>query len=228
MNGLAGFFLVYHEVMQLATKVAVEVRGPSRARSVTELPPGRGRGSSVASIVCYLIGLSHIDPILNNLSIDRFLNEQMLSLPDIDLDFPRDIRERLIERVYEHWGRDHAALVAIFPTYRIRSAVRDIGRALGLAETEVDRIAKRAKPYDRATQMREEVERLRGVADMTSTYVSDEDRAWETLSEMAHQMAGFPRHLSQHVGGMVISSEPLIDCVPCPVSYTHLTLPTKA
>ena len=215
MNGLAGFFLVYYEVMQLATKVAAEVRGPSRARSVTELPPGRGRGSSVASIVCYLIGLSHIDPILNNLSVDRFLNEQMLSLPDIDLDFPRDIRERLIERVYQHWGRDHAALVAIFPTYRIRSAVRDIGRALGLAETEVDHIAKRAKPYDRATQMHEEVERLRGVADMTSTYVSDEDRAWETLSEMAHQMAGFPRHLSQHVGGMVISSEPLIDCVPC-------------
>ncbi len=215
MNGLAGFFLVYHEVMQLATEVAAEVRGPSRARSVTELPPGRGRGSSVASIVCYLIGLSHIDPIRNRLSVDRFLNEGMLSLPDIDLDFPRDIRERLIERVYQHWGKEHAALVATFPTYRIRSAVRDIGKALGLPETEVDRIAKRAKPYDRATAMREEVGRLRGVADVSSAYVSDEDRAWETLSDMAHQLAGFPRHLSQHVGGMVISSEPLIDCVPC-------------
>jgi error-prone DNA polymerase len=215
MNSLAGFFLVYHEVMQLATEVAAEVRGPSRARSVTELPPGRGRGSSVASIVCYLIGLSHIDPIRNRLSIDRFLNENMLSLPDIDLDFPRDIREALIERVYQHWGREHAALVAIFPTYRIRSAVRDIGKALGLPETEVDRIAKHAKPYDRATAMRAEVERLRGVTDASSAYVSDEDRAWDTLSDMAHQLAGFPRHLSQHVGGMVISSEPLIDCVPC-------------
>ena len=219
MNGLAGFFLVYHEVMKLATEVAAEVRGPSRARSVTELPPGRGRGSSVASIVCYLIGLSHIDPILNNLTVDRFLNENMLSLPDIDIDFPRDIREVLIERVYQKWGKEHAALVAIFPTYRIRSAVRDIGKALGLPETEVDRIAKHAKPYDRATEMREEVERLRGtgggVADASSAYVSDEDRAWDTLSDMAHQLAGFPRHLSQHVGGMVISSEPLIDCVPC-------------
>ena len=215
MNGLAGFFLVYHEVMKLATEVAIEVRGPSRARSVTELPPGRGRGSSVASIVCYLIGLSHIDPILNNLSVDRFLNENMLSLPDIDIDFPRDIREVLIERVYQKWGKEHAALVAIFPTYHIRSAVRDIGKALGLPETEVDRIAKRAKPYDRATAMREEVERLRGVADVTSTYVSDEDRAWDTLSDMAQQLSGFPRHLSQHVGGMIISSEPLIDCVPC-------------
>ena len=74
MNGLAGFFLVYFEVMQLATEVAAEVRGPSRARSVTELPPGRGRGSSVASIVCYVIGLSHIDPVQNNLFIRRFLN----------------------------------------------------------------------------------------------------------------------------------------------------------
>ncbi|MEX2031932.1 MAG: PHP domain-containing protein, partial [Dehalococcoidia bacterium] len=86
MKDLAGFFLVYHQVMLLAEEVAAEVRGPSRARSVTELPPGRGRGSSVASIVCYLIGLSHIDPIRNRLKIDRFLNDGMQSLPDIDLD----------------------------------------------------------------------------------------------------------------------------------------------
>ncbi|GMU41046.1 MAG: error-prone DNA polymerase [Chloroflexota bacterium] len=215
INGLAGFFLVYHEVMKLAVAVAAEVRGPSRARSVTELPPGRGRGSSVSSLVCYLIGLSHIDPIRNRLKVDRFLNEALLSLPDIDLDFPRDIRERLIERVYEVWGRDHAALVAIFPTYRIRSAVRDIGRAFGLPEAEVDRLSKRARPYDRATQMAEEVQRQRGVAEMPMAFESAEDRAWRYLAEMAQQLSGFPRHLSQHVGGMVISSDPLIDCVPC-------------
>ena len=213
LNHLAGFFLVYHEVMKLATEVAAEVRGPSRARSVTELPPGRGRGSSVSSIICYLIGLSHIDPIRNRLKIDRFLNDGMKSLPDIDLDFPRDIREKLIERVYVKWGKDHAALVAIFPTYRMRSAVRDIGKVLGLPETEVDRLAKRAKPYDRATQAAEEVERQRGIAEATAAY--PEDRGWLYLAEMSEQLAGFPRHLSQHVGGMVISSEPLIDCVPC-------------
>ncbi len=214
-NGLAGFFLVYHEVMKLAVEVAAEVRGPSRARSVTNLPPGRGRGSSVSSLVCYLIGLSHIDPIRNRLSVDRFLNDSLLSLPDIDLDFPRDIREVLIERVYEKWGRDHAALVAIFPSYRIRSAVRDLGRVFGLPETEVDRLSKRAKPYDRATEMAEEVRRQRGVAETPLAFESAEDRAWRHLSEMAQQLAGFPRHLSQHVGGMVISSDPLIDCVPC-------------
>jgi error-prone DNA polymerase len=213
LNGLAGFFLVYHEVMKLAEIVAAEVRGPSRARSVTELPPGRGRGSSVASIICYLIGLSHIDPIRNKLSVDRFLNDGMRSLPDIDLDFPRDIRERLIERVHQKWGKDHAALVAIFPTYRIRSAVRDIGKVLGLPETEVDRLAKRTRPYDRATEVGDEVQRQRGVAEPQAEY--GEERVWRYLSEMAHQLAGFPRHLSQHVGGMVISSEPLVDCVPC-------------
>ncbi|TAJ21301.1 MAG: DNA polymerase III subunit alpha, partial [Dehalococcoidia bacterium] len=214
LNSLAGFFLVYHDVMKLAEVVAAEVRGPSRARSVTGLPPGRGRGSSVASIVCYLIGLSHIDPIRNKLSVDRFLNDGMRSLPDIDLDFPRDIRERLIERVHQRWGKDHAALVAIFPTYRIRSAIRDVGKTLGLPEAEVDRLAKRSQPYDRATEVREEVQRQRGGTDSDLEH-GIEEQGWRYLSEMAHQLAGFPRHLSQHVGGMVISSEPLIDCVPC-------------
>jgi len=78
----------------------------------------------VGSIVCYLIGLSHIDPVQKKLFIGRFLNEEMQSLPDIDLDFPRDIRERLFERVYERWGADHAGIVATFPRYRIRSAIR--------------------------------------------------------------------------------------------------------
>ncbi len=86
-----GFFLLHHDMLELAREVAVEVRGPDSARAL--LPPGRGRGSSVSSIVCYLTGLSHVDPIANELLIGRFLNEELTSLPDIDLDFPRDIRE---------------------------------------------------------------------------------------------------------------------------------------
>ena len=209
MHDLAGFFLVYYEVMLLAEEVAREVRGPSRARSVTELPPGRGRGSSVSSIVCYLIGLSHIDPVRNNLFIRRFLNEEMHSLPDIDLDFPRDIRARLIERVYERWGKDHAALVAIFPTYRMRSAIRDVGKVLGLPAAELDRLAKRAGPYGDAGEVAAEIARSPQAADRVDA------RGWRELAEISAQLAGFPRHMSQHVGGMVISSEPLIDCVPC-------------
>src|SRR5207244_4697198 len=114
--GLSGFFLLHHELLELAREVAAEVRGSSSVRRL--LPPGRGRGSSVSSIVCYLTGLSHIDPIENRLFLGRFLNEEITSLPDIDLDFPRDIREQLLPRVHERYGPERAALVAAFATYR--------------------------------------------------------------------------------------------------------------
>src|SRR6185437_14498511 len=109
---------------------ALEVRGPDSARAI--LPPGRGRGSSVSSIVCYLTGLSHVDPVKAELFSGRFLNEESSSMPDIDLDFPRDIREVLIPRVVERYGEDRAALVATFACYRTRGAVRDFAKALGL------------------------------------------------------------------------------------------------
>jgi error-prone DNA polymerase len=120
--GLAGFFLLHRDLLELARDVAVEVRGPDTARSL--LPPGRGRGSSVSSIVCYLTGLSHIDPIKNDLFLGRFLNEDLNALPDIDLDFPRDVREMLIPRVHDRYGKERSALVAAFPTFRSRGAIR--------------------------------------------------------------------------------------------------------
>ena len=209
-HDLAGFFLIYHDIFALAQEVAAEVRGKAgRSAALQPLPPGRGRGSSVSSIICYLIGLSHIDPIRNNLFVGRFLNEEMHSLPDIDLDFPRDIRATLIERVYEKWGKEHAALVAIFPTYRLRSAIRDVGKALGLPAAELDRLAKRANPHEGLAQLPGELARHPEFADRL------EARGWRDLADLAQQLAGFPRHLSQHVGGMVISSDPLIDYVPC-------------
>jgi len=208
LNKLAGFFLVYHQIFELATEVAEDIRG-SEARRRANMPPGRGRGSSVASIVCYLIGLSHIDPIKNNLTVDRFLNEGMRTFPDIDLDFARDIRAELIERVYQVWGKEHAALVAIFPTYRLKSAIRDIGKALGLPAPELERLAKKSNPHGGIEDLPEELARLPEFADRLET------QAWQDLLELSQELAGFPRHLSQHVGGMVISSEPLIDYVPC-------------
>jgi error-prone DNA polymerase len=127
--GLPGFFLLHHDMLELAREVALEVRGSGSVRGL--LPPGRGRGSSVSSIVCFLTGLSHVDPIANDLLIGRFLNEELTSLPDIDLDFPRDIREKLIPRVHERYGHDRSALVAAFPTYRARGAIRELGRPWG-------------------------------------------------------------------------------------------------
>src|SRR2546426_10932855 len=125
---LSGFFLVYHDLFDLAREVAADVRRGSR-RATGNLLPGRGRGSSVSSIVCYLLGLSHIDPVANRLFLGRFLNETLASVPDIDLDFPREIREELIRRVYARYGAEHVGLVCSFPTYRLRSAVREIGQA---------------------------------------------------------------------------------------------------
>ena len=143
--GLAGFFLLHRDLLELAREVAVEVRGPDTARAL--LPPGRGRGSSVSSIVCYLTGLSHIDPVRNELFLGRFLNEELTALPDIDLDFPRDVREVLIPRVHERYGRERSALVAAFPTFQSRGAIRELGKVLGLPPGELERVARGAEPF---------------------------------------------------------------------------------
>src|SRR3712207_538069 len=146
--GLSGFFNLHHELLELAREVACEVRGPSTARQV--LPPGRGRGSSVSSIVCYLTGLSHVDPVKNELLLGRFLNEEIASLPDIDLDFPRDVREVLLPRIHERYGKERSALVAAFPTYKARGALREIVKALGLPPGEIERVARGAEGFDRS------------------------------------------------------------------------------
>ncbi len=143
--GLSGFFLLHRDMLELAREVAAEVRGPESSRRL--LPPGRGRGSSVSSIVCYLTGLSHVDPIANELLLGRFLNEELTALPDIDLDFPRDIRDVLIPRVHDRYGRDRCALVAAFSTFQVRSAVRDFAKALGLPPGEIERLARQVDPW---------------------------------------------------------------------------------
>ncbi|MEA2514435.1 MAG: error-prone polymerase [Thermomicrobiales bacterium] len=203
---LGGFFLLYRDLLLLAREVADEVRGVDSARSAANLPPGRGRGSSVSSIVCYLIGLSHIDPVKNNLFFGRFLNEEMYAVPDIDLDFPREIRERLIERVHEKYA-DRAALVCAFSTYKLRSAVRDVGKALGLPQPDIDKIAKLSEPRS-AHDLSRELDRIPGYAERK------DNPPWSHLVELADQLAGFPRHVTQHVGGMVVAAGSLCQIVP--------------
>jgi error-prone DNA polymerase len=198
---LSGFFLLHWEVLELAREVAIDVRGPGSPRHA--LPPGRGRGSSVGSIVCYLTGLSHVDPVAADLSLGRFLNRELVSTPDIDLDFPRDIREKLIVAVTERYGHEHAALVASFSTYHSRGAIRDLGKALGLPFAELERLARLTEGNPR--RVAEEVAKLPG--DHTSS-------RWSALGRLAHEIGGLPRHISQHPGGMVISSRPLVELVP--------------
>jgi error-prone DNA polymerase len=200
--GLAGFFLLHWEVLELARECALEVRGPGSPRHA--LPPGRGRGSSVGSIVCYLTGLSHVDPVKANLSLGRFLNDELVSVPDIDLDFPRDIREKLIVAVTERYGREHAALVAAFPTYRSRGAIRDVGKALGLPFGELERLARVSDGWD-AMRVADELAGIPG---------AHAGPRWDAFRELTREISGLPRHISQHPGGMVISTRPLIELVP--------------
>jgi error-prone DNA polymerase len=255
--GLAGFFLLHRDLLELARDVAVEVRGPSSARQL--LPPGRGRGSSVSSIVCYLTGLSHIDPIENELFLGRFLNEELTALPDIDLDFPRDVREVLIPRIHDRYGREHSALVAAFPTFRSRGAIRELGKVLGLPAGELERVARGAEPFA-VRGVAGDVETALGLepggppapvydGDMRAPFAmstsewlaivdtppassagtgardpaersGDEARymrlpgRWGWLARLCDEAYGLPRHLSQHSGGMIVSTRPLVDCCP--------------
>jgi error-prone DNA polymerase len=204
---LGGFFLIYHEIITMAREVQVELGLVNPETPLEEAPPGRGRGSSVAMLVGYLTGLSHIDPLMYNLSLERFLPDESGLAPDIDLDFPRNIRERLITRVHERWGWDHAALTGMISTYQIRGAVRDLGMVLGLPGDEVDQLAKQVERAT-ASQVGEEMLALPAFSSKT------ERPGWRGLIDLSAQLDGFPRNMAQHPGGMIISSTPLIDQVP--------------
>ncbi|MGH2961733.1 MAG: DNA polymerase III subunit alpha, partial [Solirubrobacterales bacterium] len=202
---LSGFFLLHRDLLEMAREVAREVRGADTARAL--LPPGRGRGSSVSSIVCYLTGLSHVDPVRCGLFLGRFLNEEIAEAPDIDLDFPRDVRETLIPRVHERYGPDRSALVAAFATYRSRGAVRDLGKALGLPPGEIERVARSVDMHGRPDALERDLAEAIGPRRAESV-------RWRTLVRLAREMWGLPRHLSQHPGGMVLSTRPLVDLCP--------------
>jgi len=192
--GQAGFFLRNWELMRYAHDNDLSARG---------------RGSSGGSLVCYLLGLSGIDPIKYQLFAGRFLNEarQKEDMPDIDIDFAREAREKMFEHVFETYGTDHAALVANVIQYRYPMAIRDIGKALGLPEADIDKLAKRIRGRFAGTLV-EEMRALPGFRDRMSAPI------WRTFIELVEELAGKPRHLSQHSGGVIISSTPIVEQVP--------------
>lgn len=209
-HGLAGFFVLHRDMLELAREVAAEVRGPSTARAL--MPPGRGRGSSVSSIVCYLTGLSHVDPIANDLLLGRFLNEELTAFPDIDLDFPRDIREVLIPRIHERYGKEHTALVATHPTFRTRGAVRELGVALGLPAAEVARVAQACDGWS--------IDGIEHDVDLALGTGASQRGRWQWLCRLARETQGLPRHLGQHPGGMIVGTHPISAC--CPIVPTAM------
>ena len=165
----------------------------------------QGRGSAANSVVCYVLGITEVSPETNSLLFERFVSRERDEAPDIDVDFEHQRREEVIQYVYDKYGRERAAIAATVIGYRPRSALRDVGRALDIGAETVDRVAKSLAWWDDPDTLDE---RLRAVGiDPQAPLVS----LWLRL---ARELVGFPRHLSQHVGGFVISDAPLSQLVP--------------
>jgi len=184
------FFLTVHDIVEYARSQGILCQG---------------RGSAANSAVCYALGITEVDPARMSVLFERFISRERNAPPDIDVDFEHQRREEVIQYVYRKYGRDRAALAATVITYRPRSALRDVGKALGLELAQVDRLAKSMNWWDGRRVL---AERLReGGFDHDSPVI-------ERLIRLVNDLVGFPRHLSQHVGGFVISRGPLSCLVP--------------
>jgi error-prone DNA polymerase len=165
----------------------------------------QGRGSSANSAVCFCLGITSVDPEHGNLLFERFLSIERNEPPDIDVDFEHERREEVIQYVFRKYGRERAALAATVIRYRSKSAARDIGRALGLAEDQLDQLS---HAYSHA-QGEVPIEML-----LRESGFDPDSRVMRQLRVLVNELRGFPRHLSQHVGGFVISEHPLHTLVP--------------
>ncbi|TMD13772.1 MAG: DNA polymerase III subunit alpha [Chloroflexi bacterium] len=190
-TGFAEFFLINWDLMRFA-----------QARGI----PGQGRGSAADSIVAYLLGITRVDPIAHNLLFERFLHEHMKVAPDIDIDFSTAHREQVIQYVFEKYGPERTGMVCNVVTYRQRSAIREVGKALGFKEETIDRLARTASGWH--------PESPQTIAQAAGYDTALPGRPWRQLFDLAGQILEFPRHLSIHVGGMLVTGEPLIDIVP--------------
>ncbi|HEY8738280.1 MAG TPA: error-prone DNA polymerase [Candidatus Dormibacteraeota bacterium] len=190
-TGFSEFFLINWDLMRFA-----------RSRGI----PGQGRGSAADSIVAYLLGITRVDPIEHNLLFERFLHEEMTTTPDIDIDFSSEHREQVIQYIYEKYGPERTGMVCNVVTYRQRSAIREVGKALGFKEDTIDHLAKSASAWD--PESAETIAQAAGYAKAAP------GQPWQQLFDLSTQIIGFPRHLSIHVGGMLVTGEPLIDIVP--------------
>jgi len=165
----------------------------------------QGRGSAANSAVCYVLGITAIDPGRNDLLFERFVSEERREPPDIDVDFEHERREEVIQWVYEHYGRDHAALTATVIRYRSKGALRDVGKAMGLPEDLIQTLSSQLWAWSET-----------GVSDqqIRDLNLNPEDRRLRLTLELAAQLRGAPRHLSQHPGGFVLTHDRLDDLVP--------------
>src|SRR5437667_6436767 len=190
-TGFSEFFLINWDLMRFA-----------RSRGI----PGQGRGSAADSIVAYLLGITRVDPIEHNLLFERFLHEEMTTTPDIDIDFSTAHREQVIQYIYEKYGPERTGMVCNVVTYQPRMAIRQVGKALGFSAELLDRLAKGVDRW-----FTEDVE-----DSMLSSVPPPAMRpqSWQQFLELCREVIEFPRHLSIHNGGMLVTGEPLVDIAP--------------
>ena len=190
-TGLAEFFLINWDLMRFAREHGV---------------PGQGRGSAADSIVAYVLGITRVDPIEHNLLFERFLHEEMTSTPDIDIDFSTEHREQVIQYIYEKYGWERTGMVCNIVTFQPRMAIRQVGKALGFSAELLDRLAKGVDRW-----FTEDVE-----DSMTGAVPPPDMRpqSWQQFLELCREVIEFPRHLSIHNGGMLVTGEPLVDIAP--------------
>jgi error-prone DNA polymerase len=165
----------------------------------------QGRGSAANSAVCYCLGVTSVDPATSDLLFERFLSRERNEAPDIDIDFEHERREEVLQYVYEKYGRERAGLAATVITYCSRSAIRDVGKALGLSLDRVDALAKHVEGYTHEPKL---------VGRAGEVGVDPQSELGRRLVYCVNEIIGFPRHLSQHVGGMVMTQGPLCEMVP--------------
>ena len=184
------YFLTVHDIVRFA-----------RGRGIL----CQGRGSAANSAVCFCLGITEVDPARMSMLVERFISKERNEPPDIDVDFEHERREEVIQYIYQKYGRQRAALTATVISYCPRSAIRDVGKALGLAELSVDRIARSMQWWDG-----KEVHRDR----IIEAGLDPDSPSIHRLMVLVRELIGFPRHLSQHVGGFVIAESSLSQLVP--------------
>jgi error-prone DNA polymerase len=165
----------------------------------------QGRGSAANSAVCYCLGITEVDPARGNLLFERFISKERNEPPDIDVDFEHQRREEVIQYIYDKYGRERAALTGVVISYRPRSAIRDSGKALGIDTQIINQLAKSQRWWDRKENLRER---------FTECGLDPDSVIAQHWHQIALELMGFPRHLSQHPGGFVIARDKLSRLVP--------------
>ena len=194
------YFLTVHDLVRFA-----------RSRHIL----CQGRGSAANSAVCYCLGITEVDPSNTALLFERFISRERDEPPDIDVDFEHQRREEVIQYIYQKYGRERAAITAVVTSYRPRSALRDVGRALDIPEVLITAMAKEHPGmYSRELLIERLQSAVQRVIAGDARWTPPPERRLQLWMDLARQLQGFPRHLSQHVGGFVLTQGPLTRLVP--------------